>query len=141
MDENSEQGVILGAIFNDSTNPKLGGKGITRFQLSDNSVIEYDRNSHEYNLDIKGKINIKSDLEVSVQTLSAKITATSVAIIGNTAITGNLAVSGTLSGGGISASDGELTVKDVTADNGVKLKIHKHTGVTTGSGTSGIATP
>jgi phage baseplate assembly protein V len=141
MDENSEQGVILGAIFNDSTNPKSGGKGITRFQLSDNSVIEYDRNSHEYNLDIKGKINVKSDLEVNIQTLSAKITAASVAIIGNTAITGNLAVSGTLSGGGISASAGELTVKDVTADNGVKLKLHKHTGVATGSGASGIATP
>ena len=141
MDENSEQGVIMGAVFNDSKSPNGGGKGITRFLFSDNSSIEYNRNSHEYTIDVKGKINIKSNSEVNIEALTAKVQAANINLIGNTVITGNLAVSGTMAGGGVSANAGELTVTDVTTASGVKLGTHKHTGVTTGGGTSGTPIP
>lgn len=202
MDENSEEGVILGAVFNNKTNPDGGNKDIVRIKFSDNSSIEYNRSTHEYNIDIKGKINIKSDSEVNIDTQTAKITVETaeinadsvavnatdvdveatnvtvnatntditsiVSITGETTITGNLTVSGIgtfasisagsagatvdISGGNIDAT-GDVTTNgkviatgDITTSGDVKaglitLKTHKHIGVTTGAGTSGIPTP
>ena len=70
MDENSEEGVILGALFNNAVNPSGGAKGVLRVKFSDNSVIEYNRNTHEYNLDIKGKINISAESDINIITES-----------------------------------------------------------------------
>lgn len=80
MDDESVEGVILGAIFNNKTNPDGGNKDKVRVKFSDNSTIEYDRATHEYNIDIKGKINIKSDSEVNIETETANVTATTVAV-------------------------------------------------------------
>jgi len=80
MDDESVEGVILGAIFNNKTNPDGGNKDVVRVKFSDNSSIEYNRATHEYNIDIKGKINIKSDSEVNIETETANVTATTVAV-------------------------------------------------------------
>jgi len=170
MDENSEEGVILGAIFNDKTPPIGGGEGIFRVKFDDNSVIEYNRNSGEYKLDIKGKINISGESEINIDseakinitggtevnvnavnanvvaTAVAKIQAPAIELTGAVAISGGLTVGGTISapGGGAISGDFEVSgeIKGATVTNGtISLGTHKHTGVQTGGGTSGIPTP
>lgn len=154
MDENSEEGIILGAIFNDKTPPNNGGDGIFRVKFDDDSVIEYNRNSHEYTLDIKGKINITAQTEVNINALNANIIATAIAKIqapaiqltGAVAISGGLTVGGTITapGGGAISGDFEVSgeIKGATVTDGtISLGNHKHTGVQTGGGTSGTPIP
>ena len=163
MDENSEEGVILGAIFNDKTPPNNAGDGVFRVKFDDDSVIEYNRNTSEYTLDIKGKINISADTEININStagevkinaLNATVTATAIAKIqapsiqltGAVAISGSLTIGGTISapgGGAISGNfevDGQIKGATIT-DGTISLGTHKHIGVTTGSGTSGTPTP
>jgi len=157
MDENSEDGVIIGAVFNDKTTPSNGGKDVVRVSFSDDSFIEYNRSSHEYTIDIKGKINISaeseinitSESEVKINALNATITATTLAKIeapaiqlnGAVAVSGGLTVGGTITapGGGPISGDIEVT-GDVKAGT-VSLKTHIHPGVQTGSGSTGPPTP
>lgn len=163
MDENSEEGVILGAIFNDKTPPNNAGDGVFRVKFDDDSVIEYNRNTSEYTLDIKGKINISADTEININStagevkinaLNATVTATAIAKIqapeiqltGAVAISGSLTIGGTISapgGGAISGNfevDGQIKGATIT-DGTISLGTHKHIGVTTGGGTSGTPTP
>jgi phage baseplate assembly protein V len=157
MDENSEDGVIIGAVFNDKTTPSNGGKDIVRVSFSDESFIEYNRSSHEYTIDIKGKINISaeseinitSESEVKINALNATITATTLAKIeapaiqlnGAVAVSGGLTVGGTITapeGGPIS---GNIEVTGDVKAGTVSLKTHIHPGVQTGSGSTGTPTP
>lgn len=115
MDENSEDGVIIGAVYSDGVNPDSGDKDEFKIKFPDNSVIKYNRELHVFTLDIKGTINIVSDSEVNV---TSPITN----------INGNLNVSGTIQGG-------------VITDGTINLTTHKHSGVSTGGGTSGPAVP
>lgn len=157
MDENSEEGVILGALFNDKTPPINGGDGIFRVKFDDDSVIEYNRNSHEYKLDIKGKINISADTEINIistagevkvnalnatvtATATAKIQAPAIQLTGAVAISGALTVGGTITAPGGGAISGDLKATgDVQSGSGVglvSLKTHRHTSSTNGSPTS-----
>lgn len=163
MDENSDEGVILGALFNDKTNPSGGNKDVVRVQFTDDSFIEYNRASHEYNINIKGKVNITAESEVNVSaqvvTIEADmvdVDATNINLTGNVIVTGNITASGTVSAAAISApiisgpgvsmtggnleADGELKGSSVKAGT-IDLGTHTHTGVTTGGGTSGPPTP
>lgn len=163
MDENSDEGVILGALFNDKTNPSGGNKDVVRVQFIDDSFIEYNRASHEYNINIKGKVNITAESEVNVSaqvvTIEADmvdVDATNINLTGNVIVTGNITASGTVSAAAISApiisgpgvsmtggnleADGELKGSSVKAGT-IDLGTHTHTGVTTGGGTSGPPTP
>jgi phage baseplate assembly protein V len=135
MDENLEDGVILGAIFSESIPPNSGNVNIVRVKFSDDSSIEYNRSTHEYNIDIKGKINIKSDSEVNIETQLAKVdaemvdvTATNVLITGEAEIDGNLNVTG------------DITAANVQAGT-IDLKTHIHAGVTPGLGSTAVPTP
>ena len=144
MDENSEEGVILGALFNDSTPPNNAGSGIFRVKFEDNSVIEYNRNTHEYTLDIKGKINITAQSEVNVNAANANIIASTEAkiqapiikLIGAVAITGALAVSGAITGASGSPISGDLNVSGDVKAGTVSLKTHVHTSSSPGTPTS-----
>jgi phage baseplate assembly protein V len=164
MDENSEDGVILGAVFSDDVTPNGGDKDVVRVLFPDDSSIEYNRNSHEYNIEIKGKINITADAEVNldaqVVNLDAEVinaTATSVniegatnitgatEITGNLIVTGNITASGTvtattavstpsLSGPGVSMSSGNITADGDITSDGEVL------GNTVKAGTINLAT-
>lgn len=135
MDERSEEGVILGAIFNDKTPPNNAGDGIFRVKFEDDSVIEYNRNSHEYTLDIKGKINISSDSEININAVNANITASTEAkiqapvikLIGAVAVTGAMTVSGTITAPGGGPISGNLEVQGDVKAGTVSLKNHVHT--------------
>lgn len=79
MDENSEQGVILGAMFNDKTKPSTGGgTGIYKVKFSDDSFLEYDRNTHKYNINVQGDINIISTGTTTVEAETVDVAATTV---------------------------------------------------------------
>ena len=147
MDENSEEGVILGAIFNNSTAPDGGNKDIVRVKFSDNSSIEYNRSTHEYNIDVKGKINItsesdlkiksnskvniegatevkiSSDAVVNVQALTANITASTLAKIEAPVIqlNGAVAVTGAITvSGTLTAPSGAPITGDLKATGNVE---------------------
>jgi len=162
----SVEGVILGAVFNDNTNPDGGSKDVFRVKFPDNSSIEYNRGSHEYTINVKGKVNIISEGEtsieaqvvsvdatmVTIESETVDIQATNVTVSGTLTVSGALtaasltAASGSISGGGITADGGDLTVTgeisgaSVVAGT-VDLSTHTHTGVQTGGGTSGPPTP
>lgn len=163
MDEHSDEGVILGALFNDKTNPSGGNKDVVRVKFTDDSFIEYNRSSHEYNINIKGKINITAESEVNVSAQAvnieadaAKVDATNVTVTGNVTVNGNVTSTGTvtaaaisapvISGPGVSMTGGNLEADGELKGNSVKagtidLATHTHSGVTTGGGTSGPPTP
>lgn len=151
MDENDEEGVILGALYNDDTKPTGGDKDVVKVNFPDGSFVSYNRSSHEYDINIQGKVNITSSGETTIEAQSVSVQATNVDITSMTSITGNLTVSGSVTAASISApvigagglsisGDNISTPGEVTA-GGVGLKTHKHIGVTTGSGTSGTPTP
>lgn len=157
MDENDEEGVILGALFNDKTSPGDGNKDVVKVNFSDDSFIEYNRSAHEYNIDIKGKINIaaQSDVKITSDTLIdvealnatvkatvlAKVEAPAIELNGAVTINGNLALGGSVSGiSGAPISGNIEATGDVKAGT-VSLKTHVHAGVTTGSGSTAIPTP
>lgn len=82
MDENSENGVILGAIYSSADMPADdAGEDIFRTTYEDGSVVSFDKSKGEYTLDMKGdviikvtgskKVKITGDVEVT-----GKITAT-----------------------------------------------------------------
>lgn len=157
MDENDEEGVILGALFNDKTSPDGGNKDVVKVNFSDDSFVEYNRSTHEYNLNVKGKINIiaesnieiKSDALVNVEALNATVKATALAKLEAPAIqlNGAVTINGNLSlGGSISGLSGDPIAGNIEATGDVKagtisLKTHVHSGVTTGSGSTAIPTP
>lgn len=171
MDENSDEGVILGALFNDKTNPAGGNKDVVRVQFTDDSFIEYNRATHEYNVNVKGKINITAETEININSdsqvnVSAQVVsveadmidvdATNINMTGNVVVTGNVTASGTvaaaaisapiISGPGVSMTGGNLEadgeLKGSTVVAGtIDLGTHVHSGVTTGGGSSGPPTP
>jgi phage baseplate assembly protein V len=61
MDENLEDGVILGAIYNGKTAPG-GSKGadITSIEFEDGTLIEYDRSASKLTLKCAGKVEIET---------------------------------------------------------------------------------
>jgi len=153
MDENSEEGVILGALNNDKTPPSGAGDGIFRVKFDDDSVIEYNRNTHEKTFNIKGKINIIADTEINitstagevkVSALNATVTATAIAKIqapaiqltGAVAISGALTVGGTITAPGGAAISGDLKATGDVLAGTVSLKTHRHTTTTNGNPTS-----
>lgn len=135
MDENSEEGVILGAIFNDNTKPTGGGKGIFIMKFGDDSEIKYDRTAHKYTIDVKGDVEIKAEGDVIVEADIVDVTAATVKVdatqvevdadavtvdalmidlTGTVNLTGDLIVSGSISApsfsgaGGVTMSGGNI---------------------------------
>lgn len=80
MDENSEEGVILGALYNKKTLPSGATKDKVRVLFSDESYIEYDRATHVYKIDVKGDVSIKAEGEVAIESETATITADTVEV-------------------------------------------------------------
>lgn len=62
MDEHLEDGVIMGAIYDDNNAPPIGNKDVEAKTFSDGTVIKYDRNSHTYSMELSsgGSAIVKS---------------------------------------------------------------------------------
>lgn len=165
-DERMEEGVVLGAIHNETDTPVASADANTFIKkFEDGTVLKYNKSSHELTADVKGKvtvtaeddINATSDANIKAKaTVKATIEAPAIELKGNVTVLGTLAA-GTISATG-SHGDGKITsaanietTGDVKAANVeattevkaglIPLSSHKHTGVQTGGSTTGTPTP
>jgi phage baseplate assembly protein V len=60
IDENGEEGVVLGAIYSDADAVPVSSKDKCHIKFNDGTVIEYDRASHKLYADVKGDIDVKA---------------------------------------------------------------------------------
>lgn len=132
MDDSLEYGVVLGELPNEVDTPDSGeGVGKDRKKYSDGTVIEYNRITGIYKIDGPKQVVIKASVSVD-------LTAPVVNITGNVIISGTVAAAGFTGAGG-----GPVKVANLEATGDVKaglvsLATHKHTGVQTGPGVTGL---
>lgn len=155
MDDQFEDGVVLGAIYSDKDKPANGaGENVWRTTFEDGSFIKFDKSKGEFTVSTKGDVKVVAAKNVDVQTTAkvvvnaaaaVEVTAPQVTITGNVAITGALSVTGAISMGGAATVAGALTVAgnvtgaDVLAGP-ISLTNHKHPDTTSG-GTTGPSIP
>jgi len=164
MDEHCEEGICLGAITNESDQDAGEAPGKFRKIFTDGTLIEYDKNGKKLTVDVKGSLEAKTDGEASIDagtTLSGKagakatIQAPAIELTGNVVVKGSL-IAGSImvaAGGTLSSENGAPLKADVDIETTgtikasdvkaglISLSTHKHSGVTTGPGTSGTPIP
>ncbi len=150
MDENLEYGVIGGAVYDESNKPDKSAKqGVLSLKFGDNSMIYYDRNSHNLTLEIKGELKVKCTAGSLKAGAKVFIKAPEIQLEGMVNVTGNVTVNGTLAmaaisgiaGGAVEGGDTEISVKKLSASQdiqvaGLAIKGHKHVSAPPGSPTS-----
>ncbi len=147
VDCHCEEGVVIGAIPNAQDGPDPGeGAGKFRKKFSDGTVFEYDINSHEMTVDVKGKLNAtttgdalidsgakltaKSQGEAIIDagtnlkgnaTIKAIVTAPNIELTGAVKVTGALLVTGAITAGAIATTGGgSITSEgDITTIGGI----------------------
>lgn len=166
MDENLEYGVIGGAIYDAKNSPDSGDNNKVRVSFVEGLWIEYSRNDKtlsiggtgDIDIDIdgtgKGKVNIKcnsatiesltDDVEIKAPALikltapailcSGTLQAAAIGVGGSPPTSGNMSVSGDM------IVTGKVEGAQVK-EGSIELGTHKHSGVTTGGGTSGTPVP
>ncbi|KFK92586.1 MULTISPECIES: Gp138 family membrane-puncturing spike protein [unclassified Serratia (in: enterobacteria)] len=95
------------------------------------AMIELLPDSHAVNVITSGKLTANANG-------GTEITSPSIVLNGSVTINGSLS-QGMGSGGGAATLNGPVTVKNDVTAGGISLKNHKHSGVQTGSGTTGGA--
>lgn len=132
MDENCENGVILGATNTSTDKPKVGNKDIRVTTYKDGSFIQYDRANKKLTVSCEGDVEIIKSTNTSIKA-STKITLD----CDDVEIKGSLTVKND-----ITATTGNIkaTVGDVQALTH-SLSNHVHTGGTLVGGLTGVATP
>lgn len=60
IDENAEEGVVLGAIYSEADSVPVSSKDKYHIRFNDGTMIEYDRAEHKLTADVKGDIEVKS---------------------------------------------------------------------------------
>lgn len=98
-------GCIIGALYNDEDLSVSTNKDLKIIKFSDGTIIQYDKTTHNFDLDIKGVANIKCEnmLNITAQKVS---------------ITGDLEVSGNVSDSKSSMQDMRNTFNGHTHGNG-----------------------
>jgi phage baseplate assembly protein V len=132
MDENIENGVILGATNTNSDKPVAGNADIRRTTYKDGSYVEFNRSISKLTISCEGDVQIIKSANVNVKA-STKILLD----CSDVEINGSLKVSQDITSttGNITATTGD--VKALTHS----LSSHIHSGVTIGSGVTGTPTP
>ncbi|ELY6335822.1 phage baseplate assembly protein V [Cronobacter sakazakii] len=101
LDENGEDGVILGAVYSDVDKPPLGNKDVRGTTFSDGAAFSYNRASHT--LTIRGGIEhmvIECSTDVMVKTQKATIDAQQTEVTGDLLVRGKLTYEGGMAGSG-----------------------------------------
>ncbi len=154
MDEDWETGMILGARYNtQDTAPDVPDK-TDYLEFEDGTQISYDPEAHLLKVDVKGDVQALATGAVMAQAgTTATVKAPSIVLDGPVHVTGTLLVDGkaTLGAGadvtGAVTQTGNFTLTGAFTATGeitsgaIPLTTHKHTGVTTGSGTSAGPVP
>lgn len=69
-----EQGFVIGSFYSATDKTPVSDQNKTHVKMSDGSFFEYDRKSHELEINIKGKITIKATDEISIHSDTHHIT-------------------------------------------------------------------
>ena len=151
MDQNAENGVIIGAIYSQDRKPDGGAQDRQRIVYKDGSTFDFDMSSGTLTIDIKGDVNLKTPGSVNIEatgSVNVKAVSTEIEAPANT-IKGPLLVQGPLTAtAGISASGGTGGALNITGDvqatgdvkaGAISLQGHVHAGVQSGGSTT--ATP
>ncbi len=130
MDKNIEDGVILGAIYDENNAPPVGNKDVESTTFSDGTLIKYDRSSSTLTIECVGDVNVNC-VNANV-TASTKVTIDSPEseFTGDVSVQGELSANGVQSSGDVSASGqvsagGQVTALDGTPE-AVHLTTHMH---------------
>jgi phage baseplate assembly protein V len=136
MDEHSENGIILGAIYTAKNKPQIQGEDKTAVVFKDGTEVEYDRENHKLRLKIVGDLTIVCDNDVNVECKNAtvkadtkvKIDTPNAEFTGNIKVSGKADVTGNITGSGNIDANGTIQATgDVKAGGGlISLITHKH---------------
>lgn len=129
------QAVVLGSVYQDAHGAPANVKAKRRTEFADGAFIEYDRDGHQYVLDVPaggaitlhiGQTTLKlEDGQATLTTPKVVVDAPESQFTGNVTIDGNTTV------------NGSTAVKAITS-NGVNISsTHKHSGVQPGGGMTG----
>lgn len=126
MDEHMENGVILGAVYDDGNSPAFANKDKFGITFPDGTYIKYDNAAGTFTINTGGKVIITAAGNVEITCDKLKVT-------GNVEVTGK--VDATLS---ISSDADVVALKSSVP---IALALHKHSGVTAGGAASGPPIP
>ncbi|MBJ8837508.1 MAG: phage baseplate assembly protein V [Citrobacter freundii] len=120
LDENGEDGVILGAVYSDVDKPSFSDKDVRGTTFSDGAKFSYHRGTHT--LTIRGGVEhiaVECLTKVTVKAQNAVIDAK------ETEIPGNLTVGGkTILNGGLEASGGKGAAARITGNLEIEGSAH-----------------
>jgi phage baseplate assembly protein V len=127
MDENCENGVIVGAIYNSQDTPPYSGNKVA-VKFEDGTEIIYD----------EGKLIINTQKNVEITTpYDVEITCSKLVLTGDLEVTGSIDSLDSINATGSIASQTDVTAGPLN----ISLVTHLHSGVTPGSGVTGPPTP
>jgi phage baseplate assembly protein V len=133
MDEHIEDGVIVGAIYDDNNAPPIGNKDVEAKTFSDGTVIKYDRSSSTLTVECVGDViiqcvnaSVTASGQVTVDTPTATFTG-DVNIQGGVSATGNIETQGSVE------AIGDVVANNVTPLTAVHLITHMHPTAAPGS--------
>lgn len=136
MDENCENGVIVGAIYNTTDTPAYSGEKVG-VKFEDGTELVYDKGEGSYTIKMNsGKLIIETPSDV-------EITCAKLVVTGDVEITGGVTAMGDMSvEGKIEATDKIASQTDVSAGpTSISLVLHTHSGVTPGPSPTGPPLP
>ncbi len=145
MDANAENGVVLGAIYSEETQPKQASDDISSVEFSDGTKIIYDRAASTLLIDTVGKITIKTTADVAVECVNATVKASTKTTVDspNSQFTGNVKIDGGLDVSGTGKVSGNLTAQsslNVSVDVNVQGQIGAGGDIRAGGGAVGLLT-
>lgn len=141
LDENGEDGAIIGAIYSDADSVPVVSKDKYHKTFQDGTVIEYDRQTHKLFAEVKGDIDVKStgrcdlDCQREIYIKSAThiiIQAPSLSMRGgspaNGVFEGTFRLRGDLvvEGGNIDVQGGDINASGKIIDGGGNTNHHGH---------------
>jgi len=133
-----QRGFVLGSFYNVNNTPPVDSEDKEHVTFSDGTVVEYDRNSHTFMMDIQGTANITTAGSTNITATGGVSVTGNVNVTGNVTVTGALEVSEGITATGDMTTNGGITASsDITA-GGISLQLHVHSGVQSGgNNTSG----
>lgn len=144
MDGNAENGVIMGAVYSKNELPgAVKGANIEGVQFDDGTKIKYDRSAKVLTVDCAGDVTVICKNATIQADTKVEIECADIQLKGDVTVTGNLTASGDMEAtGDIKTTTGDISTSTGDVSAGViKLKLHKHAGVTPGAGITATPVP
>lgn len=138
LDADEETGLILGARYN-TLDPAPTVPDTTDYlEFEDGTKLSYDPVAHLLKADVAGDVQVLATGNVTSQAGgTATVKAPSIVLDGPVHMTGTLLVDGhATASSGLGVTGAVTATGEITNGTGIALGTHKHTGVTTGGGTS-----